>query len=446
MEDKFYKYLDIYRNLPMPLKRSLGKFYNLLPISIRYGEFYQEYYKRIYSGVDQVVFLEELINYAKKNIPFYAGNNHLEKHYDFPIINKKIIKQNFNSFVNNKLYKKMILTNTGGSSGQPFQFYLHKGLSRPKENAHFDWYWGQFGYKRNDRILMIRGLPLKNNALFEYQAIDNKLILTCYGLNNRNIVKVFNEVKKYKPKFIHGYPSSVKIFTSLLIENNLKFDNEIKALFLGSEFMPNYDRNFLSEFYKSYVVNWYGHSERLVHAGNCPYSNEYHIYPFYGYLELLDEKNNIIKESNKIGRIVATGFDNYVMPFIRYDTEDFAEYSDNSKCKCGFKGKSLKRIVGREQDFIELNDFTKVSTTALIFGQHFDQFKKIREIQLQQDIHGELTVRIVKEASYNLNDEKQLKEHLLKSVNNRLNIHFEYTNEIEKTISGKHKFLIKKNL
>lgn len=457
MEDLLYKYLSIYNKLPLAIKQFIGKIYSLLPPRIRYGSFYHNYLNRLkyfqgLNGFDEIrnmqnQLLFEIVNQSIESIPYYRRYNKVRDIYDFnllPIIDKNIIREQPKLFVNPELSWKALKSNTGGSSGTPLEFFLERNITRTKEKVHFLWYWNQFGYKPHDKMLMIRGLPLNGNRMFEFRSIDNVLNVSCYNINEKNISAVINAINRFKPKFIHAYPSSLKIFTSVLepVRNQINFS--IKAIFLGSEYLSSFDRLYFTEFYNSKVVNWYGQSEGLIHGGNCPYSTDYHFYPAYGYLELIDERNNIIDKPGIAGRIIATGFDNRIMPFIRYDTGDLGEFSEKTSCECGFKGLSLRNISGRSGDFIVLRDGTKVSTTAFIFGQHLDCFKKIREMQIVQERIGEIELRIVKNNGFTFEDEESMKRILNKSVNNKIQMSFIYVNEIEKTLRGKNVFFISK--
>src|SRR4030042_2384929 len=308
---------------------------------------------------------------------------------------------------------KKLKANTGGSSGTPFEFYIEKNVSRPKEKAHFDWYWSQFGYSPNDKMMMVRGLPLFRDKKFEYTTINNVLNVSCYNINETNISIINAEINKFKPLFIHAYPSSLKILTSLMEPYKQILNLSIKAIFLGSEQLLEQDRDYFESFYNAKVVNWYGHTERLIHGGNCPYSDEFHFYPSYGYLELLDKDDRTITKPGIQGRIIASGFDNKAMSFIRYDTGDTGVLSDKKECACGFKGTSLQKIMGRLQDFVYLSDGTRVSLTAFIFGQHLRVFKKIKELQVFQGKIGEIEIRIVRNPDFNMDDEVLLLETLL---------------------------------
>ena len=455
MEDYFYKFLSLYNNLPISIKRILGKLYNLLPRSFRYGNFYKLYTKRLHSfnsakniqkiNSEQNKILFSQVNRAINSVRYYQKYPEClstETFQKYPIIDKKIITTNFSDFLNPYYTNKRLKTNTGGSSGNPMELYLEQNVSRSKEKAHFDWYWGQYGYKPNDKILMIRGMPLKDNRNFEYNTIDNLLTVSCYNINEKNISYILSKINQFKPKFIHAYPSSLKIITKLLEPYLERIEFKIQAIFLGSEHLLENDRFYFNNFYQSQAVNWYGHSERLIHGGNCPFSNDFHFYPAYGYIELLDEKNMPINELNKIGKIVATGFDNNAMPFIRYDTGDLGELSSNVKCQCGFTGLSLRKIYGRGQEYILLSDATRVSVTAFIFGQHLEAFKNIIEMQVVQKEIGKIEINIIKSSTFTLDDENSLIDTLLNSVDYKLCIVLKEVKLIPKTHRGKNIFFI----
>ena len=157
-------------------------------------------------------------------------------------------------------------------------------------------------------------------------------------------------------------------------------------------------------------------------------------------MELIDDLGNPVRRAGEEGRIVATGFDNAVMPFIRYDTGDRGVLSAHTECSCGFRGTSLEGITGREQDLIVLSDGTHVSLTAFIFGQHLAAFDKIREMQIAQDVPGEIEIRIVRNTEYTVADENNILKVLTKSVDNKLKISITYINSVPKTPRGKNIF------
>lgn len=457
LEDILYPFIKIYNSLPLSIRNFLGVIYRLLPTYLKYGSFYQEYFKRIknfeLSNKKRSIkltnnLLFDQVNYAIDNIPYYRSHTKINDISDFrmiPIINKDIIRNNPVDFLNPKCKHKALKANTGGSSGTPLPFFIEKGVTRPKEKAHFNWHWAKFNYKEGDKVLMIRGKHLKNKANYEFQTIWNKLVVSCYNLNQDSIQEIYRQIHKFKPKFIHAYPSSLLTFTKelQLYLRNHNADFRIESIFLGSEYLFEEDKNYFEHFYDSKVVTWYGHSECLIHGAKCNISGDYHFFPFYGFIELVDENGNQIKKSGKEGRIIATGFDNKVMPLSRYDTGDLGILSPNVKCPCGFKGISLSKIIGRGKDYIILKDSTRVTLTAFIAGQHHEEFSKIKEMQIVQNVPGSIILKILPLANFLNKDKGSIMQKLINSVKkDSLSIEIQLVKDIEKTHRGKHKLLI----
>ena len=71
------------------------------------------------------------------------------------------------------------------------------------------------------------------------------------------------------------------------------------------------------------------------------------------------------------------------MPFIRYRTGDLATFSSNT-CQCGRNYTLFDDIEGRNYEYVFTKDGRKISLTGLIFGQHFNAFRKIDKMQLLQ--------------------------------------------------------------
>lgn len=457
LEDCFYPILKSYNILPLKIRNIIGKVYRLLPTKIRYGGSYNNYLSRIKifqeKDINEVTHLSESlcisqVNYSIENIKFYLNYypiNNITDLINLPIIDKDVINNNPTAFLNAKYRHRALKSNTGGSSGTPFTFYIEKGLTRSKEAAHLNWYWGKYGFRPGDKTLVIRGKPINRNANYEIQTIKNNLAISSYNLNQISIGLIHEQVKKFKPRFIHAYPSSLLTFTKELKNylNKNHSDFQVQAIFLGSEYLFEEDKKYLENFYQAKVVTWYGHSECLIHGAKCEFSGDYHFFPFYGYLELVDEQGHSITKPGIEGRIIATGFDNNVMPLIRYDTGDIGVLSPNKECSCGFKGTSLSKIVGRGKDYIVLKDKTKVTVTAFIFGQHFEEFNKIKEMQILQNEPGRIILKIVPLCSSNTGGFQTLKEKLEGSVNQGLlSIELNMVEIIEKTLRGKHRMLV----
>ena len=88
--------------------------------------------------------------------------------------------------------------------------------------------------------------------------------------------------------------------------------------------------------------------------------------------------------------------------------------------------------------------FGVLMLTALIFGQHFESFKRIRRIQIFQEERGKIEIRIAKQPGYSQTDELEIMTAIKAAVGSGLELKFRYVTDIPLTSAGKHQFLIQK--
>ena len=99
--------------------------------------------------------------------------------------------------------------------------------------------------------------------------------------------------------------------------------------------------------FRARVFTTYGHGEKCICAAQCEHTKNYHVWPTYGYFELLDEDGNEVKGVGQVGEIVGTGFINTTVPFIRYRTGDRATYVSDHCEECGREHVTIRDINGR---------------------------------------------------------------------------------------------------
>ena len=80
---------------------------------------YNEIANQLQSGIERN-YLSDLLKHVKANVPFYKKYSLIDIN-DFPVVDKSIIKSNFQDFkAQNYLNKKNIIVTTSGSTGTPF--------------------------------------------------------------------------------------------------------------------------------------------------------------------------------------------------------------------------------------------------------------------------------------------------------------------------------------
>lgn len=381
--------------------------------------------------------LKDIVKKAVDFVPFYKNldlkidfeNFSLYELKKFPIINKQVIKENFKDFCSIEFNGKV--SHTSGSTGAPFEFkVLYESDAIEKIVANRAWGMGKdYTYKSGDPIIVLRTYSPKAGEPL-YKISGDYWYLSPFHINESNLALYLSVIEKSKAKIIRGYASSIYIFTLLLKQKNIKIP-QIKTIITSSEtLLPAY-RSVIEEYWGLPVLDWYGQNERTVTVQQC-WAGNYHNNDDYGIVELND-KNEII----------ATSLNNYVMPFIRYNTGDKAIPLDGKVpiCPCGrhlsipFKG-----IEGRSDDILIKDDKTSIPSINIYTIMH--QLDFIKQFQIIQSKNTDVLINVIGE----LDDSKKLL--LSNSIRDRLgsvDIKINVVDEIKRDLStGKIKTIIRK--
>lgn len=451
---------DLLRKSPYFIRKPLKSIYNNLPDNIKYGRSFTDLYNFLEESQFwsrekleeyQLSELKKIINHGYNNVPYYKRifeergltPNDIKDFSDLkkiPYLTKNIIRKNLKDLIaTNYKEKERLYCTTGGSTGLPLEFCMNKNINI-REDAFIASQWSRVGYdinKKNKMVVLMGHIPPKNY----YEFLGNKLILSSFKLREDNFKDYVNLIDNFKPDFIHCYPSSIVTLSKYMNNHKIFIKNKnLKAILCVSENLYQGQREYIENTFNCRVYSFYGHSERCCLAGECEINNYYHIFPQYGYTELINEDNNENLKEDEIVEIVATGFNNYAMPFIRYKTEDMA-VNTNGTCSCGRNYKLIKRIEGRKQEFFVNKFGDKITFTRSHFPLAVVK-DKIMAYQYVQNKPGNVILNI--ETKYNLNEEEinNIKEIFLNMFSN-IDIKINRSEKvIERTKAGKFKYLI----
>ncbi|WP_245600353.1 hypothetical protein [Psychromonas arctica] len=251
-----------------------------------------------------------------------------------------------------------------------------------------------------------------------------------------------SHIKTLKDCFLHVYPSSIYQLARFAKKENITFNN-IKAVLAESENVYPEQRTFVESVFNCRYYSSYGHSEKLVAAGECEHTADYHVWPTYGYLELLDENDNVITEKGQVGEIVGTGFINTVMPFIRYKTGDFAEYVGDYCEACQRHHLIIKNIRGhRIQENLVARDNSLISWTAV--NMHDDTFDDVLQYQFYQDTPGVAVIKIRASKVFSEESKQRIINNISNKLQHRIEVSVAQVDDIPLTERGKSIFVDQK--
>jgi phenylacetate-CoA ligase len=457
--------LKLAGRLPGPIKLPLRYVYGSIPPSVLYGKSFKDTYSFLQISQwwsrqkleeYQMERLGKLLNHAYLNVPYYqkAFDESNVKPRDIqsfsdlrklPYLTKDIIQRNLKDLVARNYPKsKLHYITTGGSTGIPTGFFWERGVTDPKEAAFVLSQWNRVGYKWGARCVMIRGAVLPSTSkgrYWEYDPGNKQLVFSSNHMANQNLPFYIEQIKKYKPEYFFVFPSSITMLAQFMKENKIAPFPGVKAILCSSESLYPWQRTLIGEVFQTRIFDLYGHTERAVLASECEVSSKYHVSPEYGLMELIDNNGVQINDSNMMGEIVATGFNNFAMPFIRYRTMDLA-VPFNEQCRCGRNYRLLEKIEGRIQDFIITKTKRPISIAST--NMHSGVFDNVYQYQFFQDTAGKLLVNIVKKPVYTEQDTDHIRKALLQIFNNDIDLTIGFVENIPRTSGGKYRLLVQK--
>ena len=390
----------------------------------------------------------KLLEHAVKHVKFYSditltSDNPFKNLEKFPIIEKETIRDNMDAFkADNIPRKNTYYVTTGGTTGNPFGFYLDNSVYG-KEWAYVMTGWKRVGLKPGDRIVSFRGVEFKNahkGIFWQENPIYNLFEMSPFHMNEDNLPRYIEKIKKYKPKYIHGYPSAISILAEFVKERVSDFPS-IKAVLAISENVYPMQRELMQKAFKTRLFSFYGMSEKVIMAPECEYDSRYHSFPEYGFTEIVDDLGNPVDEGKR-GELVGTSLLNYCMPFIRYRTGDTAVLG-KQECKCGRNHLIIEDLIGRgSKDIIVGKSGTKIPFNALYIAIHSNVFTNILRFQFHQKKQGEIIIRVVPKPNFSALDKKRFLEAIYQRVGEDLDVEFEEVKNIELTERGKSKLFI----
>lgn len=445
---------DIYYRLPLSLRGLVCK---LVPFEVLAGGKYREAFARgalvdAWSRDDiqsyQADRLRQMLTFACEQVPAYRKYQRFlqwEPHEAlkaFPLLTKDALMSNLPDYLPRSFDQiPSYPCSTGGTSGTQLHFYLDDG-SQEMEMGFMHRQWGRIGYTPRARKATFRGVDFyrsRQGVYWQPNPIYNELQFSPFHMHEVNLAAYVRRLRSYRPHYLHGYPSAISLLASSMQQSGKRIPG-IRGILLASEAIYEDQRQVIEEVFGGRAFSWYGHSERLILAGECEHTNAYHHFPDYGYLEMIADGGEV--ESGETGELVGTGFWNYSLPLIRYQTGDRARRLE-PQCVCGRSFDRFDQVRGRwKQEYVIGKHGSRMSLAAL--NIHGRGFENVQRYQYYQDTIGELTLLLMVSHDYHPEDGEAILKAYQNKVGDELNIALKIVPDIPLTDRGKLKRLVQK--
>ena len=244
------------------------------------------------------------------------------------------------------------------------------------------------------------------------------------------------QILAFSPTYLHGYPSAIDVLAEYVLRHELTPKLQaIKAIFLGSEGVTKQQRERMNRAFGSRVYSWYGHSERVILAGECEKNSSYHHFPDYGVLEIIGENGVSCDCEGERGELVGTGLLNRSMPLIRYRTGDFATRLE-SHCECGRDWNRFWKVEGHwNQDMVIGKSGTKISVAAL--NMHGPLFERVIRYQYFQEKTGSCVIKLMTTPEFVESDRLAIQRAYDQKVGNEVDFNVQIVDMIQLSPRGK---------
>jgi phenylacetate-CoA ligase len=333
---------------------------------------------------------------------------------------------------------KVDYVSTGGTSGNPLHFYI--GADRSAiEYAYIVSGWKRAGFQLGDELAVFRGRKVRadgSGLRHEYDAVLHQHYYSNFHMTDRSMAAYLRHLSTIGPCYLHAYPSSVAALAQFLRRSGVAAPRNVRGILAESEIVYPGQRKAVEETFQCRYLSSYGHTEKTVAAAECEHSTNYHVWPTYGYFELLDKDGVAVTRAGETGEIVGTGFINRVVPFIRYRTGDYATYETARCAACGRNHTVISNIAGhRVQEFLVGRDGNLISWTAM--NVHDATFDCVRQMQFRQETPGRASLQLVPGAEFRRSDLVAICNAIEERVDRQLSIQIIVVDEIPLSASGK---------
>lgn len=394
--------------------------------------------------------LRTMLRFATDQVPAYRPHRSAVDKYsafdalkDFPPLAKETVQERLRDYLPRDFHRiPHYECTTGGTTGNQLKLYLDDA-SQAVEMAFMHSQWKRVGYSARSRKATFRGVQfarLADGVYWQANPIYAELQFSPFHMSDQNLAAYVDRLVRFRPEYIHGYPSAISVLATYIAGTGLADSlPPIRAVLLGSEGCLPGQRQHIEQAFRTRAYSWYGHSERVVLAGECEASAAYHHFPNYGILEIIAEDGTECTREGDIGEVVGTGLLNRSLPLIRYRTGDYATRLA-PVCPCGRCFDRFSDVLGHwGQEMVVGKSGARMSIAAL--NMHGPLFESVLRYQYHQRTPGVCELRLMVRPRFSEPDAHRIAKAYRDKVGDELDLSVRIVDNIPLTDRGKLRLL-----
>lgn len=398
----------------------------------------------------QVRKLRSLLVHAATRVPFYrqrfksakvdpkrAGS--LDVLRSLPTLTRSEIRSALPDMVWPEAPGGLFESHTGGSTGEPLQFYLDRRRQACDQAARIRshrWFGVDFG----DREMYLWGSPIEFRHADRLKRFRDRLfnhrLLDAFNMSPDRMDAYLGFWRRYRPSCVFAYPSSL----ALLVEHAVRREVDLatpglRVAFVTGERCYPHQRRAIEDRLRVPVADGYGSREGGFVAHQCP-KGSMHISAEHILVEVMEGESAV--PTGESGEIVITHLDSFAMPFIRYRTGDVGRLLPG-RCACGRGLPRMDVVEGRATDFLRLPDGTIKHALSVIYPLR--ELPGLRQFRVTQNEDYSVSVQVSSEGRSDDNFDESVRAAVRRIIGPDLPLTVQQHAELPPSSSGKYRFV-----
>jgi len=389
--------------------------------------------------------LKSHLEFAYQHVPYYrrlfdehgTQPDRIKDFTDFrriPFLTRESLRDQFENLRASTPIRGVQKLSTGGSTGSPVTV-----LADPFRNSFIDaarlrahrWFDADVGV----REIVLWGSPIEitrqDYIRYARDRLLNSRLLSAFNMGEANLAKYSDIIVRYRPVKMYGYASALYLLARYFQETKQTPPRSLKAIFATAEPLFDFQRETIQEVFEVKVSVEYGARDAGLMANECP-NGGLHV-PAEGMVVEIERSG-----SDVTGAIIVTNLYSRAMPIIRYRTGDVGELG-SEPCPCGRGLPLLKKVEGRQTDFLVATDGHILHALAVIYILR--EMDAVREFQVIQERLDRIVVRMVPEASFSKGDESSIVRKVRQLLGDNVEVVVDLATEIPRLPSGKFRYV-----
>jgi phenylacetate-coenzyme A ligase PaaK-like adenylate-forming protein len=407
--------------------------------------------------------LKYLLSHAYAHVPYYhkllknsrvvnnSGAVNLECISNIPLLDKDLIRKNFEDLKSDDLsVRNWYKNSSGGSTGEPvilIQDKAYRGWSIAVKKLFDEWSGYTIGDKKiqlwgSERDLLVGRETLKTEA---GRWLANTVWLNAFCMPPVKMRHFVEKINDLKPVQILAYAASIYELSLFIEQEGLEVSSPNAIMTSAGTLYPHM-RETIERVFQSPVFNRYGSREVSDIACECDHHKGLHISALTHYVEII-RPDGSLTEPGEMGEIVVTLLTNYAMPLIRYRIGDMGVWSEDG-CTCGRAWPLMKEVKGRLLDTFVKKDGTLITEGPFDFLFYHGGW--VKRFQVIQEDYESVRILLVlgdevKDPYDSLSGEfKEIIDQTKKIMGRDCNVNIEIVSDIKPTASGKYRYIMSK--